>query len=619
MYLSLKCILKALEALRTIHPFFGITFLSCKLNSLPVGKQETYQMDAKNKSFMDAYHKIAPLSNWYYQPYKSNDRTRFWVRFDYASSGLQALNTQTFGGTFLHSSTKTWGWQNNYVSILEKLLEKNTGAVKLPLCSLSIWFFRDIEQERSVDIEYIVKRFITDFKITSEEQEYLFIDDTSEFTNSEFNLFQDDKISWDNLKGSVVSPPDAEPDRGAALSFLKLDNVGPAVSLTLEPGSRLNIITGDNGLGKSFLMECAWWALTGKWPDAPAMPFGANKGARSSISYAYANTGKRDDSKAISSFDPKLAMWPRSKKTPSVPGLIVYARVDGSYAVWEPTKQDSYVFSRADVWDGVSGKIEGLIRDWVKWQSTPEKYPFDKLMQVLKRISPPDMGELQTGEPTRMLNDAREIPTIIHPYGVIPVTHTSAGVRRIVTLAYLTVWAWHEHTVRAALTGTTVERRMVILVDELEAHLHPKWQRTILPALIDIQSLLADELNVQFIISTHSPLVLASAETVFNATTDRLFNMFANEDTGFAELENKDFIKYGRVDSWLTSPIFNLKQARSQQAEEAISKAKKIQIEKNPVYDDVFSTHQLLLQTLAETDPFWTRWLYFAENNGVAL
>jgi hypothetical protein len=299
--------------------------------------------------------------------------------------------------------------------------------------------------------------------------------------------------------------------------------------------------------------------------------------------------------------------------------LIVYARVDGSYAVWEPIKQDSYVFSRTDVWDGISGEIEGLIRDWVRWQSTPEKYPFDKLMHVLKRISPPDMGELQSGEPTRMLSDAREIPTIIHPYGAIPVTHTSAGVRRIVTLAYLIVWAWHEHTIRAMLTETTVERRMVILVDELEAHLHPKWQRAILPALIDIQSLLADELNIQFIISTHSPLVLASADTVFDEAIDKLFNMFANEDTGFAELEEKDFIKYGRVDSWLTSPIFNLNQARSQQAEEAINRAKKIQIEREPAYDDISNTHQLLLRTLAETDTFWSRWLYFAESNGVKI
>ncbi|WP_218969708.1 hypothetical protein, partial [Candidatus Synechococcus spongiarum] len=29
---------------------------------------------------------------------------------------------------------------------------------------------------------------------------------------------------------------------------------------------RLNLSIGDNGLGKSFLLDVAWWALTRKWP-----------------------------------------------------------------------------------------------------------------------------------------------------------------------------------------------------------------------------------------------------------------------------------------------------------------------------------------------------------------
>lgn len=46
------------------------------------------------------------------------------------------------------------------------------------------------------------------------------------------------------------------------LEYLRLENVGPAPSMELAP--RLNLLTGDNGLGKSFLLDCAWWALTQK-------------------------------------------------------------------------------------------------------------------------------------------------------------------------------------------------------------------------------------------------------------------------------------------------------------------------------------------------------------------
>jgi recombinational DNA repair ATPase RecF len=53
----------------------------------------------------------------------------------------------------------------------------------------------------------------------------------------------------------------------AMLHQLELCNVGPAPHLTLELGPRLNLITGDNGLGKSFLLDAAWFALTRRWPQ----------------------------------------------------------------------------------------------------------------------------------------------------------------------------------------------------------------------------------------------------------------------------------------------------------------------------------------------------------------
>ncbi len=51
------------------------------------------------------------------------------------------------------------------------------------------------------------------------------------------------------------------------LESLHLKNVGPAPEMKMELAPRLNLITGDNGLGKSFLLDVAWWALTRKWPQ----------------------------------------------------------------------------------------------------------------------------------------------------------------------------------------------------------------------------------------------------------------------------------------------------------------------------------------------------------------
>lgn len=57
------------------------------------------------------------------------------------------------------------------------------------------------------------------------------------------------------------------------LQQLKLAGVGPLTdSIPIDFATRLNLLTGDNGLGKTFLLDVAWWALTGSWPDRPAWP-----------------------------------------------------------------------------------------------------------------------------------------------------------------------------------------------------------------------------------------------------------------------------------------------------------------------------------------------------------
>lgn len=47
----------------------------------------------------------------------------------------------------------------------------------------------------------------------------------------------------------------------------------------------------------------------------------------------------------------------------------------------------------------------------------------------------------------------------------------------------------------------------VILIDEIDLHLHPKWQRMIVPRLLEVFS------NCQFFISTHSPHILTHVQS----------------------------------------------------------------------------------------------------------
>lgn len=45
----------------------------------------------------------------------------------------------------------------------------------------------------------------------------------------------------------------------------------------------------------------------------------------------------------------------------------------------------------------------------------------------------------------------------------------------------------------------------IVLIDEIDLHLHPKWQRKIVPKLLEIFP------NIQFVVTTHSPLVITNS------------------------------------------------------------------------------------------------------------
>ncbi|MDD5319079.1 MAG: AAA family ATPase [Methylococcales bacterium] len=621
MFITAAQIASAINALSDVHPFHGITFLACKRAKLPVGEKINFAMDSVTNVFLTEFHKIDPDSECFYQPFKS---TKKWLKHDYAASGLQAINTQTFGNAFLHEpNTRIWGWHSDYVSVLASKLPKRK---RIPAFHLAVWLFKNRDWDDKTTSQDLIDNFVKEFFITEEEQKELF-DLSIPSDLSLNNIFQKAKASWFDLRQIVTQPPDAKPDQGGTLAFLETINLGPAEHLILTPANRLTLITGDNGLGKTFLLECAWWALTGIWADRPAFPRPAVEKSKAMLIFAIQGEQYSSEKKTIA-FDWKTLSWQEPKQRPTIPGLTVYARVDGSFAVWDPAKQMTQsvtsqfgkqaVFSGNEVWDGLQGRIEGLIRDWVRWQNNPTKYPFGIFTKVLACLSPPDLGPLIPGEPVRIPDDPRDIPTIKHPYGDTPIVYSSAGVKRIITLAYLIVWAWNEHIISAELARTKPQRRMVILVDEMEAHLHPRWQREVLPALMSIGVLLNEKLETQFLVATHSPLVMASAEPVFDESIDSLYH-FDISNAGDVSLKEMNFARFGDISSWLTSPIFELKHARSKEAEIAIEAAKELQKTKDVSSTDVKEASFQLIKYLGSDDKFWPRWISFAEKHGIKL
>src|SRR6266571_1280893 len=422
---------------------------------------------------------------------------------------------------------------------------------------------------------------------------------------------------------------------GATLELLKTTGVGPAKELECEFAPRLNLITGDNGLGKTFLLEWAWWVLTGNWAGYEPYPHEDTTRDFPSITFQISKESQLDRPQTVKYNWNKLA-WNTPTTGSVLPGLSVFAQADGAFAVWDPSKHllhderpkvnSLITFSSEEIWNGkeerqdnqISSLCNGLIRDWVTWQSV-DKDRFAEFSTLLERLSPDPTKELLIPGPlTKLPLDDRYIPTLEFPYGNVPIVLCSEGIRRILALAYLLVWSWNAHVETSKLMRREPSRSIVLLIDEMEAHLHPLWQRVITPALMNVVKALDSEVETQLIIATHSPLVLASVEPLFNDQKDKLFHLY-HEENGSVLLDEVPFITRGRVDLWLTSNIFGLKQPRSKVAEDTIEKAKALQRKKEPSKEEVQEVSEALSRVLAPDDQFWPRWTYFAEREGVEL
>jgi predicted ATPase len=519
-------------------------------------------------------------------------------------------------------NTARWGWSRDYIQVLRAKLERDKSG-KIPAFWLAVWLFREREWKENAEAQDVINLFLREFEITPPEARELFLTSGPDIPPP---IFTEEVYSDAQLLQHIEPAPDSKPEEGGTLKMLELQGIGPLRKLLFEPGERLSIITGDNGLGKTFLLECAWWSLTGHWAEQEAYPRLDAKRSEPVITFEI--SGKRNVEQRTSiKFDWDAQSWPAPKGRPTIPGLIVYARVDGSFAIWDPVRHSGasqqarpslLLFSRDDVLRGFEGQIEGLLRDWVTWQRNPDQTVFETFKQVLRRLSPPDMGALTPGEPVRLALLPREIPTPIHHFGQVPFIYESAGIRRIVTIAYLLVWAWNEHRIYSALAKKAPQDKIVILVDEMEAHLHPKWQRVVLPAILDVTSILSRSMQPQIIVATHSPMILASLESSFSDRTDKLFHLqlTAQHEVRFRDIE---FVRYGRIDEWLTSNLFELVQPRSREGERAIEQAKQLLAQRQPSSDSIRDVSEALKRTLAQDDEFWPRWLYFAEKKGVKI
>lgn len=366
------------------------------------------------------------------------------------------------------------------------------------------------------------------------------------------------------------------------INSLKTENVGPG-NVNLEFRERLNLFTGDNGLGKSFLFDIIWFAHTRTWPRDVnkaikggylAMPIFDQTKQESTIRFKLFSAKEA----TTYTYDNDELKWKTSKRgQPTKSGLVFYITAEGNYCLYDSYRSSdenpSEVFTERDLWEGNKEKvIRGLLDDLIVWKNSnddQDKSKFDVFLKLFQSISNDPAASIG---PSAILAKARSLPVPTINLGIqknVPIVFLSTAIKRVLTIAYFVSWAYGEHVIYAKTNkGGVTAQDVTIIIDELDVHLHPKWQSTILAAVLKIKDLLTVNGSTQFFVSTHSPIVMVNAEPLWDEIQDRWIDIDVINNEVVTQV--RTFEKLGRASSYLTGDAFDLKDERSLEAQKVI-------------------------------------------------
>lgn len=155
----------------------------------------------------------------------------------------------------------------------------------------------------------------------------------------------------------------------------------------------------------------------------------------------------------------------------------------------------------------------------------------------------PDITETRFSE-KNTTNKFQPIVEFKTPYGWVEAKDLSLGYRT--SMAWMVDFASRMFDLYPESENPLTEPA-VVLIDEIDLHLHPKWQRDLLDWLSDLC------LNTQFIVTTHSPLIVQSA-----AARGANFAVCRREGDHVVIDQSVEAVRGWRADQILSSDLFDV-------------------------------------------------------------
>lgn len=170
----------------------------------------------------------------------------------------------------------------------------------------------------------------------------------------------------------------------------------------------------------------------------------------------------------------------------------------------------------------------------------------------------PDVDEIRFTTPT----EEKPIPGVefLTPYGWVPLRRLGYGYRTMIAWVIDVTSRMFE---RYPHSPDPLAEPAVVLVDEIDLHMHPKWQRELVGFLTERFP------NTQFIVTAHSPLIVQAAP-------DANLVLLKREGDHVVIDNDPETIRGWRVDQILTSELFGLETARPPDMEKLLIRRKEL-------------------------------------------
>lgn len=215
-----------------------------------------------------------------------------------------------------------------------------------------------------------------------------------------------------------------------------------------------------------------------------------------------------DDEAKLSFSGDAIAIFSSNLPYKVIGNAIIYgygtSRRMGNTSLADNENQDNTATSFEDNLTLINAEEFILQTDYASNKIESAKFRLEKIKQILTNGLLPDVKDIHC----RSIEENNQIKNFVEfetDYGFVRLRELGYGYQ--VTLAWIVDLA-KKMFERYPNSENPLHEPAIVLVDEIDLHLHPEWQRKI------IQFLSAQFPKTQFIVTTHSPLIIQSMDDI---------------------------------------------------------------------------------------------------------